>query len=226
MSSEIERALRLFFPNADDVYEVRVLNFGQHRLTLSGFSRGAWISAHASRIAEKTAATGDVYFTPHTLSPDVLRRCAGGPVNAGGTKLTHDEDVTARRYLLIDVDPVRPKGVCATDDEKAAAIAVANEVRGYLAGKLPNPLTVDSGNGVHLYYRLPEPLPGGPAAPDDPLADTLHTLAARFDTPAATIDRTVYEASQIMRLPGTWNRKGPNTPDRPHRQSAVIGGAA
>ena len=44
----------------------------------------------------------------------------------------------------------------------------------------------------------------------------------RFNDEEATIDTTVAPAKQIMRLPGTLNCKGQNTPKRPHRLSRIL----
>jgi hypothetical protein len=136
---------------------------------------------------------------------------------------TTDADVTGRRYLLIDVDPTRPAGVCATDTEKAAAWEVAGAVRGVMAARLSSPIIVDSGNGFHLYYQLPAEMPGGHCdSASDPIARLLAVLARKFDADGATIDTKVYNPSRIMKIPGTWAKKGRNSADRPHRQSRVI----
>ncbi len=44
----------------------------------------------------------------------------------------------------------------------------------------------------------------------------------RFDTPESHIDRGNFEANRICKMPGTWARKAPATPERPHRQSSLI----
>lgn len=208
----------------DDVFEVRALTA---RGPLAGWFRGSDAGRAADRIAAAEGEATGVYFTPQRLDPAVLGRGEGVLARPGRTPLTADADVLARRYLLIDVDPVRAEGhkrESASGDEKAAAAAVAGGVMAYLErARWPRPVVVDSGNGWHLYYRLPADEPGGPV--DDPTGDELATLLwvlkARFDAPAAAIDPTVYNASRIMKVPGTWARKGPHTSERPHRQSRV-----
>jgi hypothetical protein len=54
------------------------------------------------------------------------------------------------------------------------------------------------------------------------LREALKTLAKEFDDPAAEVDSVVHNASRICRLPGTTNRKGPNTPERPWRVATVL----
>lgn len=219
----------------DDVFEVRGLDVGEPGRKVTGFVRGDRIEATAGKIAALAAEAGGVYFTPQGLNPAVLARSDHRLVECRrkGDQVTpqptRDEDVTARRYLLIDVDPIKACGFekcSATDEEKAAAWGVADRVRTYFRGvEWAGPLIVDSGNGGHLYYPLPALLPGGPVADPtkDDLAVLLKILKAKFDTPGARIDGSVYNASRIMKVPGTWARKGPDTEERPHRQCRVVG---
>jgi hypothetical protein len=225
----IAEGLSLFF-RPDDVLEVRALDVGRPGRKVAGFMEARRVGEMAGEIARVGQKASGVYFTPHRVDPSVLKRCKHALVEVSKKdgearpKLTGDTDVTARRYLLIGVDPTRPAKVSATDAEKSAAAAVADAVRSYLAGhRWRAPLVVDSGNGFHLYYRLPELLPGGPAdSQTDPAAVLLRVLKARFDTEAASIDGTVFNPSRIMKVPGTVARKGEPTPDRPHRPCTVL----
>jgi hypothetical protein len=133
-----------------------------------------------------------------------------------------NEHVLRRRWLLVDVDPHRPdrSKQGATDREKEAARLVAAQVKAFHAGlDWPDPLWIDSGNGWHLLYRCE--LPNDDAA-EAAVKAWLRRLAALFDGPAAEIDRKVYPAKQIAKLPGTWARKGLDKPDRPHRLARLV----
>jgi hypothetical protein len=81
----------------------------------------------------------------------------------------------------------------------------------------PEPIRVDSGNGYHLLYRGDRCNPSSAA-----WVYILKLLAKTFNTEGAKVDTSVGNASRISRLPGTWNRKGPNAPDRPHRLAHVL----
>jgi len=218
----------LFF-RPDDVVEFRFLNVGRPGRTHAGWVEAKDIPKCAGAIAGIAADSEGSYFTPQRLDRGLLSRSKPGHFgnvrrDAGGKivpELTTDADVIERRYLLVDIDPVRPSGVCSTDAEKSAARDVAGAAM--LVLDMAAPLVVDSGNGFHLYYRLPEPLPGGHAdASKDLIALLLACLAAKVDTDGAKVDTKVYNASRIMKIPGTWARKGKNTKERPHRQSRVI----
>lgn len=231
VARRIADALPLFFA-PDDVLEVRFLGVERPGRTHAGWIRAGQIPAAAGAIAALARISDGTYFTPQRLDPAVMGR--GKPGHFGTVhrdrdtgvvrpELTADADVVGRRYLIVDVDPVRPAGCCATQAEKGAACEVALAVRSALPPWSARPLIVDSGNGFHLYYRLESELPGGPAdAATDPLAKLLAVLARRCDTPAAKVDTRVYNAARIVKVPGTWAKKGPNTSARPHRQSSIL----
>ena len=75
----------------------------------------------------------------------------------------------------------------------------------------------DSGNGYHLLYPVDE-LP----TEKDTFAGVLADLATRFDTPDARVDTATFNPSRLVKLPGTYARKGDHTPDRPHRLARVL----
>jgi P4 family phage/plasmid primase-like protien len=148
---------------------------------------------------------------------------------SGKNDATSDEDIIERRWLFVDIDPVRHTDeteVSATDEEKRHAFNKMIEVARYL-GRVgwgaPNTV-VDSGNGYHVYYQLN---PGIPASHEkthnrDILKDTLEVLDSLFSDGTAKIDKAVFNPSRIVRLPGTRACKGDDTKERPYRLSWVI----
>lgn len=152
-----------------------------------------------------------------------------------GSGSASDHWISSRRWFLVDCDPVRPAGTSSTDAEKAAALARAKQVRDYLRSEgWPDPVLADSGNGYHLLYRIDLPaddvferrdgntvkLSNGPTT--EVIRKTLQHLADRFDDDQVKVDRSVYNASRVCKLYGTWTRKGEDSPDRPHRLSALV----
>ena len=77
----------------------------------------------------------------------------------------------------------------------------------------PAPTFVDSGNGAYLLYHVELP------RDDNGLVQrVLQAMAAKFDTPEVHIDVIVFDPVRIFRVPGTTNRKGDDTPERPWRR--------
>ena len=107
--------------------------------------------------------------------------------------------------------------ISASENEKAAALEVVHAVRGFFAARVgPKPLLCDSGNGYHLLYRINLPA-------DDGGIIRSNVLATRFDTDKAKVDKSVFNAARICKLPGTMVRKGDDMPTRPHREWRYCG---
>lgn len=156
------------------------------------------------------------YFTLNPPKPELLSRAMNRIKDANET--TSDADITIRRWLLIDPDPSRPAGISSTDAEHDAAIAKVKEIRDALRGKgWPDPILADSGNGAHLLYRIDLPR-------DDHelVRHCLEALAFWHDDGAVSIDQAVFNPARIDKLYGTRVRKGDDTPERPHRISAIL----
>ncbi len=104
--------------------------------------------------------------------------------------------------------------------EIAAAYAARNRLVDLLTARgWPLPLLGLSGNGYHAQYRCRLPNNAETAAM---LKATYAGLAAEIDDKAVRLDVSVRNPGRIFRLYGTLNRKGPDTPERPHRRSACL----
>ena len=136
-----------------------------------------------------------------------------------------DVDIVRRRYLLIDWDRAETDEP-ATDDEIDEVFKVAGKIEQDLFfDKGHDPITVCSGNGVHIY--LPIDLPND--VQSTLLCQSmLQALAKRYDTAAVKVDTGVYNASRITKVPGTIARKGVEVEDptgineRCYRMASVL----
>lgn len=72
--------------------------------------------------------------------------------------------------------------------------------------KLPRPIVVDSGYGLHFYWVLTETLPRNVW---ESLEKRLRDLALADNL---IVDTSVFEASRVLRPPGTFNFKDPDNP--------------
>lgn len=223
MESEAIMANLTHFLEKDQVSELRVLS-NDGKKTVFGWFAEKHISAMARDSKHYSGNSNGVYFTPNPLKPELLSRrpnyAAIGKPKQGATT---DKDVLKRNFLIIDIDPIRDhdhRGSSATDAEKEHAFELAKKVASVLCirGWL-EPLVVDSGNGCHLYFRLPE---------NDPDAERIPTilqhLAIMYDSLAhgAKIDSSIGNPARIMRVPGTKACKGRNTKERPWRVSSIL----
>lgn len=203
---EVLRALALLL-DPKRPHELRALPNGKSRFVLADRPDAA---IKACRELHRLPRNRGVYFTLNPLAGDFAPGCRS---SAG------DRDVTRRRWLLIDVDPVKAEGQqdqSATDAEHEQALATAAEVAEHLTGLgWPEPIRIDSGNGGHLLYRVDLP---SNSKSKTLASGVLHTLHIRW--PA--VDTGVFNASRVSRLPGTWARKGADTAERPHRLCRIL----
>lgn len=106
--------------------------------------------------------------------------------------LSGDKNVLLARCLFIDIDNREPGDGCGIWDSVYMDI--------FLYG-LPEPtLGVFSGNGVHVYWRLNEPVTDLQL-----FTRKQKALIRRFDA-----DKSVHNAERVMRLPGFKNTKDEN----------------
>lgn len=155
------------------------------------------------------------------INPALAARYPGNRIHSAWNGRAGDGDVRLRRAVFIDIDPVRPKGISATDDEKRAAYEVYREVGAFLHGALNDEFALgrgDSGNGYFILIAI-EPAPVSSESTARVRA-FLKLLAAKFDTDRVRVDTAVGNAARLMPAPGTWKRKGENTTERPHRRTS------
>jgi hypothetical protein len=198
-----------------DVREVRIPKNGRRPTAAGWFDDPALLAGAVAGWDGKA----NLYLTLNPVNPALLAR-AVNRIDPGAIATTSDADIVERRLLLVDVDPKRPAGISATDDENEAARDVARAVHGYLTGLgWPAPLVEMTGNGYALLYAVA--LPNNPAS-TALVSGVLGHLAGRFDDARVTIDVSVSNAARIGCLVGTLKVKGDATADRPHRRSGIV----
>ena len=206
----------LFTP--DDVIELRAFPKGRKRTDAGYFDGQHWpeLAEQAERLSASGAA---VYVTLNPVDPQLLSRYSNR-IEAFATATTTDKQVTRRRWLLIDLDPARPSGTSATDEQLGAAKAKARAVYKHLDGiGWPTPLVAESGNGMHLLYAADLPNDDESTAL---VKAVLLALADRFDDAQIKVDRTVFNAARIVKLYGTVANKGDHTTAAPWRLSKLV----
>lgn len=206
--------LKLFCSGQDGMVQCRATNVARHSTTTRHTESLLYVAddfglARMVRDARELSPRAEgVFFTINPVMSTV------------GSGSAADKHIRVRRWLLSDVDPIRPAGVSATDAEKAEAKKVIVAAAIWL-GNLgwPNAIEADSGNGYHLLYRID--LPNNEAAATL-IKRVLEAVASHVNTAFAKVDCSVYNASRMCKLYGTIARKGESTEERPHRVSSIL----
>ncbi|MEI8244605.1 MAG: DUF3987 domain-containing protein [Lentisphaerota bacterium] len=219
-TNPIAEALRVFF-SPGDVFEIRLLEAETTEYRLPHNETGYFDYDNAETAAHAIAGVRSymgAYVTANPVTPSLLARAANRIRQAKKGESTSDNHILSRRWFLIDCDAVRPAGISSSDSEHALALARARQIKEYLTSiGFSLPLLCDSGNGAQLMYRIDLP-----ADDNNLLHRCLASLDHRFSDASVNIDMTVFNPSRIWRLPGTWNRKGDNMPERPHRMASLL----
>lgn len=219
---EIRRALVVLFA-PDDIIELRAFAKRGRKRTDAGYFDGDHreeLVQHAVRLNREGAS---VYVVVNRINPQLISRYANR-IAEHAERTATDKDVTRRRWLPIDLDPIRPSDTSATDEQIELAMAKARVIYAALRDDgFGGPVVAASGNGAHLL--LPIDWPNDDAAKDRAKA-MLESLGERFDDSAIKVDTSCFNAARIIKLYGTVANKGDHLPQYPHRLARIVLGGS
>jgi hypothetical protein len=214
--AELKGLWELFQPDNTRIFELRAIDplstmrpYAAH-FRLDAYDCLAGLQgAFEDRAFELNRAGYNIYTTLNPVKPDFYGMAA------------KDADILHRSLLLIDIDRVGNTKQPATDDEVGRALILADAISAFLADNgWPSPALMMSGNGAHLYYRLPD-LPNTDQS-TALVKGVLQTLSQKFDSDDFAVDTSVFNASRITKVPGTIARKGQETEERPYRMARLL----
>lgn len=219
----IRQSLTLLEWGPDVCAELRCLGnreIGLRHGTISGYYTEP--ERMAQDAAQWSGKVGGVYVV---LNP-CIRRLVHRANNrfrlyAPQRSATRDNEVARRRWLFVDLDPIRPSGLASTDAEHTLALERAQAVRDYLRGQgIGGLVLADSGNGGHVLVPFDR-------ANDEEncrrAEGFLEGLAERFDDERVKVDTTTFNASRLCKLYGSMSCKGDaHATENPHRISRIL----
>lgn len=162
----------------------------------------------------------NVYFSVNKINDACSSRTQFNKfIKVKGTA-TSKRDIVQRLYIPIDIDVERPSDICSTNEEKEYAHKKAVDVYRFLKdNSFSEPIICDSSSGYHLYY----PIDMIANEESESLIKRFFLVLSNFFTDERVkIDPAVCDANRIMRLSGSWSRKGRNSEERPHRMSKIL----
>ncbi len=213
---EIKKAVEVIADNKP--FEVRIIyNTG---FVKTGYFKGSDLLIEA--LSKVNLADCNVYMTLNEIHEGCYCRIQRDRIidSKGKTPSTSENDITAFRWLLIDLDPVRPTGISSSDEELRHSKIVALKVIDFMRDlDFDDCIIAESGNGIHLLYRI-----DCPATDDNKklLADCLKSVNEKCSDNIVKVDSVNFKKSQVCKLYGTLAQKGCNTKERPFRMSRII----
>ena len=203
---EIRKWHRLF-RRSNELFEIRILG----DKTFSGY----FYDIEQAISALQPYDNYNIYYSVNEVKKACASREQFGNFRLVRGTATSKADIEHRWWIPIDVDCERPSGVSSTKEEKDKAYMKAREVFLFLQSLgFPAPAVIDSSSGYHLY--VPCDLNNDDEA-ELLVKKFLEILALRFNDESVKIDTVLFDANRIIRLPGSYGRKGLNTTERPHR---------
>lgn len=192
------------------LFEVRILNGKQ---TFSGYFK----DVETMLAAIKPYDGMGIYATLNAVKPECFSRLQGNQIIANPKETTSAPNIEHRNIIMLDFDPKRSSGICATEEEKNKTKQVANKVYAFLRdNNFESPCVADSSNGVHCYYRVA-------LANNDENTQLvkrfLNVLNMLFGTDEVEVDCSTFDPNRIAKIIGTTTNKGKSTQERPHRES-------
>lgn len=210
---KLKEALNIIKP-AGSLFEVRIL---KGKMTISGYFTDTSILMEQFKKVDLRNA--NVFYTLNEIDEACYAR-EQHDVFRQVKVTTSDGDITAYKWLLIDLDPVRKSGISSTDEEFKMAYERGEQITKHLRDiGFPAPIFACSGNGVHLLYAI------NLANTDENKAlvqNCLKALAFLFGDEKVDVDQSVFNPARISKLYGTMAQKGANTKERPHRMSRIL----
>ena len=212
---EIDRGISLLF-EPGNVVEVRIPK--TRAGVVAGYFDNFSTMAVAILLADAKYRAGGIYYVLNKINSALLGR-AYNRLKEHAEYTTADNNIFGRRWLPVDLDPVRPAGISSSEEEHGAAVHRAQLIADDMQEEWGRPIIGDSGNGAHLLYRIDLP------NDQDGLAfvsGALAELDRRYSDPVVKVDVTSANAARIWKAYGTVARKGDSIPDRPHRMSRIL----
>lgn len=214
---EIRKTIELMKPNSQ-LFEVRVIF--NNKAMYSGYFNDA-DSLMAAFRELNVQGECNVYITLNSINPACYDRQQKNTFCKNAKITTSDNDIIGYDWLMIDLDPKRPSGTSSTNEQIEKAKEYGNKIYQFMRNLgFAKPLFANSGNGVHLLYRIRLKN----SDENRKLIElSLKTLNMLFTSSEIDVDMKNFNQSRVCKLYGTKAQKGANSSDRPHRMSYIIG---
>lgn len=212
MDTQEIRRWHSVFKRDDELFEIRILG----DKTWSGYFYD--VEKAIEELAPHDNA--NIYYSINEVKKACASRQQFNCFKQVKGSATSKQDIEHRWWLPIDVDCERPSGVSSTDEEKAKAHKKAQDVYVFLrTNGFTEPVICDSSSGYHILYPIDME---NTQESEEAIKGFLEILAYNFTDENVKIDTVLHDANRILRLSGTYGRKGRSTDERPHRLSKIL----
>lgn len=212
MDAQEIRRWHSIFKRDDELFEIRILG----DRTWSGY----FYDIETAIEALKPFDNANIYYSINEVKKACASRDQFNCFKQVKGTATSKQDIEHRWWLPIDVDCERPSGVSSTNEEKAKAHKKAQDVFVFLRNNgFSTPVVCDSSSGYHILYPIDM---NNTQESEDAIKAFLEILGHNFTDENIKIDTVLHDSNRILRLPGSYGRKGRSSDERPHRLAKIL----
>lgn len=212
MDAQEIRRWHSIFKRYDELFEIRILG----DRTWSGY----FYDIETAIEALKPFDNANIYYSINEVKKACASRDQFNCFKQVKGTATSKQDIEHRWWLPIDVDCERPSGVSSTNEEKAKAHKKAQDVFVFLRNNgFSTPVVCDSSSGYHILYPIDM---NNTQESEDAIKAFLEILGHNFTDENIKIDTVLHDSNRILRLPGSYGRKGRSSDERPHRLAKIL----
>lgn len=212
MDAQEIRRWHSIFKRDDELFEIRILG----DRTWSGY----FYDIETAIEALKPFDNANIYYSINEVKKACASRDQFNCFKQVKGTATSKQDIEHRWWLPIDVDCERPSGVSSTNEEKAKAHKKAQDVFVFLRNNgFSTPVVCDSSSGYHILYPIDM---NNTQESEDAIKAFLEILGHNFTDENVKIDTVLHDSNRILRLPGSYGRKGRSSDERPHRLAKIL----
>ncbi len=218
-ADEIRRWYRIF-KRPGELFEIRLLCDEKRQFPPKSAYFDNIETAIATLVPLDRLEKYQVYFSVNEVNPACNGRTQYNDFKISEGSSTSKNDIIHRWWMPIDVDVERPTKISSSNEEKDYAHKKAGAVFRFLKENgFGEPVVCDSSSGYHLYYPIDLP---ADKETENLTIEFFSVLSDIFTDNRVKIDNAVCDANRIMRLMGTWGRKGRDSDERPHRLAKIL----
>lgn len=161
-----------------------------------------------------------IYFVLNRIDESVYGRPQCEKFLKSPKVTTNDGDITSRRVVMCDFDPIRKSCTNSSAEEYQYALDKAKDVYYFLKEQgFEDCIICSSGNGIHLDLMVDLP---NDEATTEIIKGFFKYMGGRFSDDKVEFDEKNYNLARLCKTYSTVSKKGANLPERPWRQSKIL----
>lgn len=217
--NELKKTFTILKPN-NQLFEIRI-HYDNKKIVSGYFTDGEVAIKELKKIDLRKC---NVYMTLNEINKECYNRQQKDRLIQTNTT-TSDNNITGIDWLMVDLDPNRPKDTSSSNEKFEESKILCQKVYIFLKNLgFEEPIIGISGNGTHLLYKVS-------LNSNDQTKELIHKCLQALDMlfsygekekNGVGVDVSTHNQSRVCKLYGTLAQKGSNSENAPHRMSRIV----